>query len=140
ISIHQNSGLTPPQGVPTDSIHHDIKVIGTPDGGYIAVPVTSTTERVKSGVASPAPPPGMVPSPPPGSSLAAPQAPPASAGTAKVTPPKAGVTGAGRVIPGAGKSLTPKELIDESSRGGAYMTTVERMVSVLTKAQDPKFN
>lgn len=135
IHVEQNLGLTPPQGVPTTSVSHDVRIVSTPDGGFEEVPITQTTTRSRpgaSGVAAP-------PTPPAGKS-AAPTAVPTTAPSAPVppTPPKPSASsgaGGGTVkIPGAGRSLTPEQMQNNQAKGEAFTNMIDRMTNVLANA------
>jgi hypothetical protein len=167
INVVETGGLTPPQGVPTDSINRTFKVMRMKDGSDQLVPITTTTERVKSGSATPAAPPptappGMAPSataaPAPAAAatapgagpVAAPSAPPTGglpaatpqAPTAKPTKRAGGLgpgVGTPIAIPGAGQPMTAPEIETSRKEVGAYTNTMDRMRNILHTIQDPKF-
>lgn len=132
VSIQQDLGLTPPQGLPTTSISHDVRVMPTPDGGFEEVPITQSTTRTRgsggNGIAAPTPPPGT---------QVAPTTPTASKATP--TPGTAPRTPTGN-IPGAGRSFTPEQVMQTQQKAEAYSNTIDRMTGVLDRVDDPKFN
>lgn len=117
VSITQNAGLTPPQGVPTTSVS---------DGGYAEVPITQTTTRTRPASPATAMPAGIeAPTPPPGQG--------AAPTTHVPTPPtpRAG-SGSARPIAGVGKSLTPNQVQNNNAAASAFDNMIERMSGVLT--------
>jgi hypothetical protein len=127
VTRHTDIGLTPPQGVPLDSIEHGFKLAGQADGSTVLVPVTTVTERGR-GIG------GSTGAPSPSTGVPVPTAPPApgEAPVAKPASPQASVNPGGAVRVGA-KSLNPEQVMKASQNAEAYMRTVGRMASVLDR-------
>lgn len=134
VAVQQNLGLTPPQGVPTTSVSHEVRIVPTPDGGYAEVPITQTTTRTRPATAAPT---VEAPTPPPnsgaGTTTPAP-APPAPSTIAAPTPPARAGAGGARPIAGVGKSLTPLQLQNNHTASAAFDNMIDRLSGMLQNA------
>lgn len=131
VNVQSNLGLTPPQGVPTDSIQQGVRIVPTRDGGYAEVPVTQVTSRYKSGGLAPTVSTVEAPTAPP--NMAQPQQPVQPQQLVQPQRPSAGA-GPGREISGVGKSLTPNQMQSNDEKAQSFDNMIERMTGVLDKA------
>lgn len=149
IAVQQNLGLTPPQGVPTTSVSHEVRIVPTPDGGYAEVPITQTTTRTRPATTAPAAPTVEAPTPPPNSGAgtttpaSAPLSPRAAtsattatpaAPAAPTAPPARAGAGGARTIAGVGKSLTPLQLQNNHTASAAFDNMIDRLSGMLQNA------